>query len=379
MAPVPPARAPRALVVTVVHHPFDSRIRHREIRALIDAGWEVTYAAPFAGYDVEPGTVPGLTTHDLPRAAGRRRLRAAVAARRLVRRLAPEHDVVLVHDPELVPALAGLARGRRVWDVHEDPAAALVVKDWLPRPLRPVVALGWRSLERLVERRWRLLLAEPGYQARFARTHPVVPNAASVPPSPVAPGHDRVVYLGNVTMARGAAEMVAVARALRASGPGAPVLHVIGPARDEATRRALADAAAAGDLVWHGFVPAHEAAGMLDGALAGLSLLHDLPNYRPSTPTKVVEYLAHGVPAVTTPLPLAVELVEACEGGVVVPFGDAPAAARAVLALRADPDRAQEMGRRGHALALERYDWARQAPLFVAALEGSKGSARGAS
>lgn len=369
MSPAQPSGAPRrALVVTVVHHPSDSRIRHREVRALLDAGWQVTYAAPFAGYDVVPDPAEGLAVVDLPRAAGRRRLRAAVAARRLVRRLAPEHDVVVVHDPELVPALAGLARGRRVWDVHEDPAAALVVKEWLPRPLRPVVARGWRRLERLVERRWQLLLAEPGYQERFARTHPVVPNAASVPPRVAAPGRDRVVYLGNVTMARGAAEMVEVGRALRASGPRAPVLHVIGPARDAATQHALDEAAAAGDLVWHGFVPAEQAGAMLDGALAGLSLLHDLPNYRPSTPTKVVEYLAHGVPAVTTPLPLAVELVEACDGGVVVPFGDAAAAVGAVLALHADPERAAQMGRRGHALARERYDWAVQAPLFVAAV-----------
>ena len=63
----------------------------------------------------------------------------------------------------------------------------------------------------------------------------------------------------------------------------------------------------------------------IDGALAGLSLLRDLPNYRGSMPTKVVEYLAHGVPAITTPLPLAREIVQLhpaegiflhCAGGV---------------------------------------------------------------
>jgi len=35
-------------------------------------------------------------------------------------------------------------------------------------------------------------------------------------------------------------------------------------------------------------------------------------------PTKVAEYMAHGVPVVTTPLPLAVELVSAADGGFVV-------------------------------------------------------------
>ena len=46
-------------------------------------------------------------------------------------------------------------------------------------------------------------------------------------------------------------------------------------------------------------------------ALAGLSLLQDEENFRHSMPTKIAEYMARGVPAVTTPLPLAVELVEA--------------------------------------------------------------------
>ena len=39
-------------------------------------------------------------------------------------------------------------------------------------------------------------------------------------------------------------------------------------------------------------------------------------------PTKVVEYMAHGVPVITTPLPLAVELVQNADCGFVVPFGD---------------------------------------------------------
>ena len=77
---------------------------------------------------------------------------------------------------------------------------------------------------------------------------------------------------------------------------------------------------------------------VVDGALAGLSLLHDEPNYRVSQPTKVIEYLAHGVPVVTTPLPLARRLVEEVGAGVVVPFGDVAATLDAVLALDADPD-----------------------------------------
>lgn len=87
-----------------------------------------------------------------------------------------------------------------VWDVHEDTAAALVMKRWLPRPLRPPLRLAVRAAERTAERHLRLLLAEDAYQRRFRRTHPVVANLATVPPEPPEPpGDDRVVYLGHLS------------------------------------------------------------------------------------------------------------------------------------------------------------------------------------
>ena len=86
-------------------------------------------------------------------------------------------------------------------------------------------------------------------------------------------------------------------------------------------------------------------------------------------PTKVAEYMARGVPVVTTPLPLAVELVEAADAGFVIPFNDPPAARDAILKLDADPDLRLKMGRRGHEYALANLAWAPHAAAFVAQLE----------
>ena len=75
----------------------------------------------------------------------------------------------LVHDPELLLVLP--AKGKRpptVWDVHEDTAAALTTKAWLPEWLRPVAAGGVARAEHLAERNLHLILAEHGYNARFA-------------------------------------------------------------------------------------------------------------------------------------------------------------------------------------------------------------------
>lgn len=358
----------RILVVTVVHRPDDARIRQRQIPALLAAGHDVAYAAPFSGWGLPlPAPAGGLTCLDLPRARGRRRLAAAVAARRLLRERAASADVVLLHDPELVPVAAGLRGPVVVWDVHEDTAQALSMKSWLPTALRRPVAGAVTSLERLAERRLHLLLAEEAYQERFTRQHPVVPNSTPVPEQVPAPDRPVAVYVGHVTPARGVDALITVGRRLVEAG--SPVhLHVVGHA-DAAATPLLEDAQRRGWLTWHGFLPNRDALELVTGTTAGLSLLRDEPNYRHSRPTKVIEYMARGVPVVTTPNPPARALVEDNGSGVVVPFDDGEAAAQAVLALHADPARRQALGAAGHAAALRHHDWNTDGARFVAQLE----------
>lgn len=356
----------RVLVVTVVHDPEDARIRHRQVAALLRAGHKVALAAPFQAYGRTPPD--GVEAIDLPRARGRRRLRALSATRRLLRRRAAGADVVLLHDPELL-----LAAGRRVrkatrvvWDVHEDTGAALGMKTWLPARLRPLALATVRVAEAWAERNVTLLLAEDAYATRFRRPHPVVPNSVLVPDEePLPPGAGRAVYLGRLTEPRGALDLVALGERLR----GQVRVELIGDA-DADVRDRVAQAHESGAVVWHGFVPNDEALTMLPGATAGLSLLHDQPNYAHSRPTKLMEYMANGLPVVTTPNPVSVELVARYGCGGVVPFGDAEAAAQAVLRLHADAGLRRDQGERGRRAAVAHLNWWNDADHFVRALDG---------
>ncbi|KAB2353682.1 glycosyltransferase [Actinomadura montaniterrae] len=359
----------RICVCTVVHHPEDARILHRQIRALLDAGHEVTYIAPFRACNVTPWRE--VSPVDVPRATGRHRLRALRAARRALAEHAGYADVILLHDPELVVSLPRETRGRTVvWDVHEDTAAALTAKDWVPGPVRPVLRPAVRRLERRGERRLKLLLAEEGYRARFRGDHPVVPNTTYVSDLPPGPPDDRrAVYVGNLSVARGALDMIEMARLLAHEGI---TVELIGSA-DPDVRPALREAQRTGLLRWYGFVPNDRALRIAEGAMAGLALLHDEPNYRHSMPTKVVEYMARGVPVITTPNPPAVDIVDPAGCGLVVPFGDPAAAAAAVLKLRDDPELRVRMGERGYAAARARFHWPVHAERFVAQLEAWAG------
>jgi glycosyltransferase involved in cell wall biosynthesis len=368
----------RVLVCTVVHHPADARIYFRQVRALLEAGHEVTYIAPMGERGAPASLSPGLTTVTIPRAVGRHRLGALRAARAALREQAPSADLLLVHDPELLLVLPPRSsRPPTVWDVHEDTAAALTTKAWLPKFLRPVAAGGVIAAERLAERRLHLILAETGYNARFKGTHPVVPNTTYVPETAAPPGGPRrVIYVGHISPDRGSAEMTGLGRLLAPHGIS---VELVGQA-DAAAQEHIRAAGAAvirrghppdppGGVHWHGFIPNAQALELADGALAGLSLLQDEANFRHSMPTKVIEYMARGLPVITTPLPLAVDLVQAADCGFVVPFNDPQAAADAILKLDADPDLRVSMGARGHEAALRDLGWPKAAKEFVAQLE----------
>lgn len=380
----------RVLVVTVVHVPLDARIHHRQVRALRDADVEVTLAAPFAATGTDPAAaLAGVRTLDLPRATGRQRLGALRAARALIARVGPAHDLVLLHDPELVLAVAGRLRRLPpvVLDVHEDLVAALVDdRPWVPGPLRPAARWLARRLEAWSERHLAgLLLAETAYRSRFRGPHPVVPNLPWLPADPPPCGRQpRVVYVGRISEGRGARELIALGAALRdtpvpvvgAAGGGVLHLEVVGRP-DADVREAIVAAHDAGALTWHGELPNDEAMRLVAGSVAGLSLLHDRANYRSSMPTKVVEYLAQGVAVVTTPLPEAARIVTTADAGRVVPFGDVDAALAALRTLAGDPGLRARAGAAGRAHVRAHASWDAEAPRFVAHLASLAGTSPG--
>jgi len=100
----------------------------------------------------------------------------------------------------------------------------------------------------------------------------------------------------------------------------------------------------------------------------GLSLLHDEPNYQHSQPTKVMEYMAHAVPSITTPNAASRELVESTDSGLVVGFGDVSAVTESIR--RLDADRAERERVAGNAYsAAAAHDWNRDGRDFADLLE----------
>ncbi len=318
---------PRLLVTTTVHPADDPRIR-RKLIGTLQEDWDVVYAGVGDG----PVDRIGLEWRQLAGARPIRWLRAS----RLI--LAGSYDVVSLHDPELLPpgVIAAILGRRVVFDVHENVPDQIRTKGWLPRPLRRplAAALGW--LLRRAEKRVAITLAEAGYARLFRNAHPVFPNylVGDLPREREADPAVGDVYLGDITEPRGLAVAVEAAGAARVGK-----LSLIGRCSRDFRGR-LEDIAAGHklQLEFHGFVPPDRALALAAGGVVGLSPLLDIPNYRDSLPTKVLEYLAVGVPTLASDLPGTRSVVEARPGVILVPPGDVAAWADAIGSAVVDSD-----------------------------------------
>ena len=336
---------PRLLVVSTVHPADDPRIR-RKLIGTLQSDWEVTYA----GHGRGPVDSNGLSWREL---TGGRFVRFLRAGRLLLSR---GYDVASLHDPELLPLGILAARmGRKVvFDVHENVPAQLATKEWIRRPLRRPLAAAMSWVLRVGEKRLAITLAEAGYAPLFRAPHPIFPNyLIGNPPVPRDSDPETgIVYLGDVTEARGLEVAVAAAGAA-----GVPVFSIMGRCTPEFRARLLAVAGDTGvELRFHGFVTPDRALEIAAGAVLGLSPLLDIPNYRESLPTKVLEYLAVGVPTIASDLPGTRAVLADKPGAVLVAAGDTEAWAAALRAAATNPQLRTE-ARSGVARIREEYVW----------------------
>ncbi|MEN8240274.1 MAG: glycosyltransferase, partial [Actinomycetota bacterium] len=231
---------------------------------------------------------------------------------------------------------AGWLRGKNrvVFDLHENLPDQLRTRSSTPRVLRRPMAWLAGVVLRLAEAAVTITLAEPGYRPLFRRDHPVFENF------PVAgtlrarsDDTDGIVYVGDITSARGAMVLVDAVGMLG----GGQRLTMIG--RCEQGFQAELEAAAHNheiEFVIPGYLPYGEAWELAAQSLIGVSPLNDLPNYRHSLPTKIVEYRSVGLIAVVSDLPASLHAIEGSDAARSFVAGDATDLARALADALAD-------------------------------------------
>jgi glycosyltransferase involved in cell wall biosynthesis len=185
-------------------------------------------------------------------------------------------------------------------------------------------------------------------------------------------GRRVLVYVGKLGMWYLDAEMARFYARLRAQDPRA-FLQVLTASPSDALTRALADAGLPAEAFDVRAVAPHEVPAVLRAADAGLSLIRTCASKRSSSPTKVGEYLAAGLPVVSTAgIGDCDRMLGEGRGVVLDALDDAglDRGARALAALLDDP--ATRVRCRAFAeaeLSLERTGGPRYAAVYESALE----------
>jgi len=272
---------------------------------------------------------------------------------RLLHRLVP--TVVIVHAPELLPLTLlwqRLGRGRHfLYDIRENYALNVATQRVYRGLVRRGLAAGLRWIEtRAARRAAGLLLAEASYaeELPFLRELPAsrvvvlenkyqplpgeaAPAAPRTLPAPTEPL--RLLYSGTISELNGVWEAVALAAQLRPAWPGGVQLTIIGFCQQPALLRRLQEVVSQ-HPAWlrleGGATPVPHARIRAEISRSHLGLLPYRPH--PSTehcrPTKLFEYLAHGLPIIATPNALWRELLDRHGAGVSLDFAqpiDGPA------------------------------------------------------
>ncbi|MGY3087268.1 glycogen(starch) synthase [Hymenobacter sp. UYAg731] len=271
----------------------------------------------------------------------------------LLRRLKP--DLVIVHAPELLPLTLlwqALGRGRKfLYDIRENYALNVSTQRVYQGFTRRGLAAGLRWVEaRAARRAAGIILAETSYAAEL-------PFLSQLPPARVVvlenkyqpqPGEIlrpqplalpplaaplRLLYSGTISELNGVWEAVALARELRAAWPGGVRLTIVGFCQLPELLGQLREQAA-GNSDWLALiggdelVPHARIVAEIGRSHLGLLAYRAHPSTERCRPTKLFEYLAHGLPVLTAPNPLWQELLSMHEAGLSVDFGqsiDGPA------------------------------------------------------
>jgi glycosyltransferase involved in cell wall biosynthesis len=376
-----PARR-RILVVGSVPHAHHPRHHYRLAAALGDAGYDVTTLAP---QDLSPGQVDAVPVEYLPPREGRLRRMTSGPATVLA---AARRKPVAVHvvSLDLLPwaALLRLTRRCRVlYDSNEEYDSMMLIKEWLPAWVRPLLGrlVAWvePALARTLDA---ATTALPATQRKFERHRVNSVLVRNFPPASLTedvvrgPEFTHDVLIGGSIPEDQIPLLAETAAALEAKG--VEVRWLVAARSYGPRERGLLESALDRAGVRHRFdlrynLPFAEMKGIMARSRIGFVLYPSDVNYSARIPLRIFEYMAAGLPFVASDLATTSEFTRGRGVADLVPAGDVQAYADAIAALLADPGRQEEMSRRGPVLARTEYNWARESAKLVGLYRGLVG------
>ncbi len=357
--------------ITTVHKRRDVRIFRKECVSLAKAGYEVfLVVADGLGEEEEDG----VRIIDAGKAEGNRLKRMFATSQRAVAvAQSLNADLYHFHDPDLLVEALKLKRNgaKVVFDSHEDFPALMLQRDYIPKPLRRLLFLCAKTMERYSAKRLSgVVCATETIRDKFLSYGNLKTEVVkNFPVFPLDGGERRdystesrtACYVGGLTAVRGVKEMV------EACAKAEVKLLLAGEFDSEEYKNAVMSMPEWANVELLGYIPNDQIAERVyNRSSVGLVLLHKAPNHTHSIPIKQLEYMQAGLPVVASKEVLfCKEVTERENCGLVVNPLDTEAAAAAIREIISNCDTAKQMSENAFRASSDRYNWLSQEKLLL--------------
>jgi glycosyltransferase involved in cell wall biosynthesis len=356
----------RVCVLNSVFPPFESRLFHRTIKALVAAGHHVTLIGP---HDKKKDWVDGV--HLLGFSPVIPVLLRPLNWLRIISRLrSVKADAYHFHDPELLPMglfLTWLTGRPVVYDCFEHYPRAIMSDERIPKALRSPFSQAFGFVERKIAEQLAAVIVLAVYakdDSRFGNVRRLavvrnVPSREMFEELPDVLRKRQLIHIGDISESRrGISVLIEMLSLMRNKDVSLLFVGKSDTPRTRAYLDALISEKKLGDRVtFVAQVPYEAVKSYLTESSVGLIPIKAILRWEFDIPQKTFEYMACWLPYVVSQTTATRKFVAETESGLVVEAQSAQAYASAVDFLLEYPEEARRMAEKGRQAFLEEYNW----------------------
>ncbi|MCB0400600.1 MAG: glycosyltransferase family 4 protein [Flavobacteriales bacterium] len=353
--------------ITSAHPDGDVRIFHKECVSLANVGHNVSLIIPNTTSRIERGVrIIGVKS---PYNSRKERMTKTVQDV-LNQALEINADIYHLHDPELLKIVKHLKRkGKKViYDVHEDLPRQILSKAWINPFFRKIISRIVEIYENKVAKKCDgIVAATPFIRDRFLKINPNTTDINNYPlleellnQQTESDNRTHICYIGGITKIRGLAFLVDALQEVDTK------LYLAGDFESESFRDELSRKDGWSKVEHLGFISRSESLQIKSQCFAGMVLFLPEPNHVTAQPNKMFEYMAARLPVIASDFPLWKSIIEDNNCGICVDPQNFKAIAQAIKQLQENPGLVKVMGKNGHRLVTERYNWEKEADKLIA-------------
>lgn len=291
-------------VITTVHPPDDVRI-NKEIRTILKAGHKVSFIAPHGKFEIK-----GVNYIPISKYNSRLKRFFFSAKDALKEAIRVDADIYHFHDPELIRIGMKLKKaGKKViYDIHEDYPSVILQKTWIPKFLRKIAA----KITDIMEKKGvsifdGIVVTVPQVMSRFKKINnfAILPNFPELAMfSNISKNRQndkmRFVYIGSLDEDRAIIEMIKAYELLIKKGYEIE-FHLAGPIYTEKIRSFIQKVKGVlNGFHYYGRIPYDRVLEITANSDIGMLVIHRGKSKENSSPLKMFEYMAFGLPIIAS-------------------------------------------------------------------------------